>query len=300
MKVLLLLAALLGVTLLGLPLLVVAVIATHPWLAIGTLSGPVQVHDERPPAVANGVPAAQWPLMVQAAQNSSCGVTAEHLAAIAKLESDFGQNLLNPRSGTFGYGQFDVPTWTTFGGGNPDNPADALPAIARTLCARGYGTDRAHALNSYGGCVTGSCLGATDYATAVGQLAAALRPVQGAVQVAQEWLGVPYVFGGCSRSGVDCSCLVQLVYHALGVTLPRVAADQWNAVQHIARVDLQPGDLVFFRDTYMPGISHVGIYVGGDQQINAPTEGQRVSVQPVFGGYWGAHFAGAGRVTIKP
>ena len=56
-----------------------------------------------------------------------------------------------------------------------------------------------------------------------------------------------------------------------------------------------PGDLVFFVNTYMPGISHVGIYLGGGQQINAPTEGQRVSIQPVFTGYWGDHSAGGGR-----
>jgi cell wall-associated NlpC family hydrolase len=54
---------------------------------------------------------------------------------------------------------------------------------------------------------------------------------------------------------------------------------------------------VFFANTYMPGISHVGIYIGGGQQINAPTEGQRVSVQPVFEGYWGAHFVAGGRVS---
>ena len=300
MKVLLLFLSLVGIALLGLPLLVVAVVATHPWIAVGMLTGPVQVQDDRPAAVAHGVPGPQWPLMQRAAQTSSCGVTAEDLAAIAKLESNFGQHLLNPRSGTFGYGQFDLPTWTTFGAGNPNDPADALPAIARTLCARGYGSDRAHALNSYGGCLTPMCLGPSDYASAISKLAAGLRPVQGVVQVAQDWLGVPYVFGGCSRSGVDCSCLVQLIYRTLGVNFPRVAADQWTAVQHIARDELQPGDLVFFRDTYMPGISHVGIYVGSGQQINAPAEGQLVSVQPVFDGYWGAHFAGAGRVSLKP
>jgi cell wall-associated NlpC family hydrolase len=96
--------------------------------------------------------------------------------------------------------------------------------------------------------------------------------------------------------GVDCSCLVQLIYRAAGVNLPRVAADQWQAVKRIAREQLLPGDLVFFANTYTPGISHVGIYVGGGQQINAPAEGQRVSVQPVFDGYWGAHYVGAGRV----
>ena len=84
------------------------------------------------------------------------------------------------------------------------------------------------------------------------------------------------------------------------IKLPRVASDQWNAVQHISPEELQPGDLVFFQDTYMPGISHVGIYIGGNQQINAPAEGQVVSVEPVFDGYWGAHFAGAGGSEREP
>lgn len=127
----------------------------------------------------------------------------------------------------------------------------------------------------------------------------ALEPSTDVVDLARAWLGVPYAFGGCSRRGVDCSCLVQLVYRAVGVNLPRVAADQFNAVQHIASQDLVPGDLVFFANTYMPGISHVGIYIGGGQQINAPTEGENVSIAPVFTGYWGAHFAGAGRVEKR-
>ena len=62
---------------------------------------------------------------------------------------------------------------------------------------------------------------------------------------------------------------------------------------------LQPGDLVFFARTYADPndfITHVGIYIGNGQQINAPTDGEVVSVQPVFTGFWGAHYAGAGRV----
>ena len=114
------------------------------------------------------------------------------------------------------------------------------------------------------------------------------------VQLAQAWLGVPYLFGGCSRAGVDCSCLVENVYAAAGIQLPRVAVDQFNATVPVG--DPQPGDLVFFANTYMPGISHVGIYIGNGQQINAPTTGEVVSVAPVFTGYWGAHYAGAHRV----
>jgi cell wall-associated NlpC family hydrolase len=114
------------------------------------------------------------------------------------------------------------------------------------------------------------------------------------VQIAQLWLGVPYVFGGCSRAGVDCSCLVQNVYAAVGIRLPRIAVDQFNATVPIN--DPQPGDLVFFANTYMPGVSHVGIYIGNGLQINAPTTGQAVSVASAVTGYWGAHFAGARRV----
>ena len=161
MKLLLPLLGALGLSLLGLPLLVVAVIATHPWLAVGALLGAPRVTVNGPPAVGrpSGVPAKQWSLMVLAAANAPCQVRAEDLAAIAQTESDFGKNLLNPRSGAFGYGQFDAGTWATFGAGDPNNPADALPAMARVLCARGYAADRVRALNSYGGCLTPLCLG---------------------------------------------------------------------------------------------------------------------------------------------
>lgn len=108
---------------------------------------------------------------------------------------------------------------------------------------------------------------------------------------------MPYLFGGCSTSGVDCSCLVQRVYQSLGANLPRTAAEQYAATTRVSRDQLQPGDLVFFANTYMPGISHVGIYIGDGRQINAPAEGQTVSIQSVFDGYWGAHYVGAGRLS---
>ena len=87
--------------------------------------------------------------------------------------------------------------------------------------------------------------------------------------------------------------LSQNVYAAAGIHLPRVAVDQFNATVPIA--DPQPGDMVFFANTYMPGISHVGIYLGNGVQINAPTTGEVVSVAPPFTGYWGAYYAGAHR-----
>jgi cell wall-associated NlpC family hydrolase len=286
----------LGVVLLACPLLVAVVIATHPWLAVGALVSTVRVVDDRPVAVKAGVPPNQLPLINQAAADSTCHVAPQDLAAIASIESNFGKDLLNRRSGAFGYGQFDSATCSAFGAGDPNNPADALPAMARILCARGYAVDRTAALNSYGGCTTLLCLGTTDYANAITTLANRFQVTESAVQLAEQWIGVPYVFGGCSTRGVDCSCLVQLVYQRLGISLPRTAAEQYAASSRVNIDQLQPGDLVFFANTYMPGFSHVGIYLGGGQQINAPTDGQLVSVQPVFDGYWGAHYAGAGRV----
>ncbi|GAC1323472.1 MAG: hypothetical protein NVSMB2_21210 [Chloroflexota bacterium] len=125
-------------------------------------------------------------------------------------------------------------------------------------------------------------------------------PMNAAVDVGRHYLGVPYVFGGTNPAvGLDCSGLVQLVFRQLGVVLPRTAQAQFDATARVAVDDLQPGDLVFFARTYVDPhdwITHVGIYLGNGLQLNAPTEGQVVSIQPVFTGYWGAHFAAGGRI----
>jgi hypothetical protein len=149
------------------------IVATHPWLANGYLTGPIVTEGRvaspgltvpRPGSslqVPEGVPADQWPLMVQAGERSGCGIDPSDLAAVAKIESGFGTNVgPNPASGAFGYGQFmpaprpGLPdTFQTYGGvGDPNQAANALPVMARMLCERGYATDRRGALNSYGGC----------------------------------------------------------------------------------------------------------------------------------------------------
>src|SRR6478735_225204 len=89
-----------------------------------------------------------------------------------------------------------------------------------------------------------------------------------AVAIAEQYLGVPYVWGGASPSGFDCSGLVMYVYAQLGVSLPHNAWEQMQALPAVPLSDLQPGDLVFFN-----GASHVGIYVGNGTMIHAPHPG---------------------------
>ncbi len=99
------------------------------------------------------------------------------------------------------------------------------------------------------------------------------------VAAAEKYLGVPYVWGGESRSGIDCSGLTQATYRALGIDIPRVAADQQKvgtAVPSLAQA--QPGDLLFFGDPAY----HVAIYLGNNQLIESPEPGRTVHITDVY------------------
>lgn len=113
----------------------------------------------------------------------------------------------------------------------------------------------------------------------------------GVVGIAMQYLGVPYVWGGASPSGFDCSGLVMYVYAQIGISLPHGATAQYAAGTPIDYSELQPGDLVFFGGGggYM---SHVGIYIGGGSMIHAPFEGEVVQIAPVSAG---GSFRGAAR-----
>ena len=103
------------------------------------------------------------------------------------------------------------------------------------------------------------------------------------VAYAQQELGVPYVWGGASPSGFDCSGLAMWCYAQVGISLPHNAAMQYASITHIAHGSEQPGDLVFFGSS-AAGIHHVGIYVGGGSMIDAPYTGVDVRYDSAFSG----------------
>jgi len=104
-----------------------------------------------------------------------------------------------------------------------------------------------------------------------------------AASIALHYLGVPYVWGGASPGGFDCSGLVMYVYEQLGISLPHYTVAQWNATESISSP--APGDLVFFN-----GLGHVGIYIGNGEFVDAPHTGSVVRIDHIssFGGYDGA------------
>ena len=111
-----------------------------------------------------------------------------------------------------------------------------------------------------------------------------------AAQIALRYLGVPYVWGGASPGGFDCSGLVMYVYAQLGISLPHYTVAQWSATLPISLPEIQPGDLVFF-----DGLGHVGIYIGNGQFVHAPHTGTVVQISPLSG-YWASALVGARRV----
>jgi cell wall-associated NlpC family hydrolase len=221
-------------------------------------------------------------------------------------------------------------TWATHGidangDGKADvwNPADAIPSAASYDCelasyvkdVPGDTTDNmlasynagAYAVIRYGGvppyAETRNYVKIIrslekSFAAPVGRVAPS-QQAAGAIYYAQQRLGTKYLWGGVGSpeqgGRFDCSGLTQASYHSVGIALPRVANDQWNAGAHPSRSELLPGDLVFFAyDLNDPrSIHHVGIYVGGGYMIDAPHTGAVIRFDPIDS----ADYIGATRVT---
>jgi cell wall-associated NlpC family hydrolase len=123
--------------------------------------------------------------------------------------------------------------------------------------------------------------------------AAAAPPSQygGVVGVAMQYLGVPYVWGGASPNGFDCSGLVSYAFAQLGVSVPHSSYAIWGMGSAVSRDQLEPGDLVFF-----DGLGHMGIYIGGGQFIHAPHSGDVVKISSLGEGWYASTYVGARRL----
>ncbi|MFF4984528.1 NlpC/P60 family protein [Streptomyces sp. NPDC001046] len=268
-------------------------------------------------ALAKGsVPAAYAPL-VQKWGNLCPAISPALLAAQLYQESGF-----NPRAQSHaaaqGIAQFIPGTWASHGidgdgDGDRDvwDPADAIPSAASYDCelasyvkkVGGNPTENmlaaynagAYAVIKYGGVppynetqnyVKRITTLSESFAAPVGRVDPS-QQAAGAIEYAQKKLGTLYLWGGTGTpeqgGRFDCSGLTQAAYASVGIKLPRVANDQYNAGPHPARDELLPGDLVFFSDdlTNSRAIRHVGIYVGGGYMIDAPRTGAVIRFDPI-------------------
>jgi len=114
------------------------------------------------------------------------------------------------------------------------------------------------------------------------------------VVTARSFLGVPYYWGGVSsETGFDCSGLTMAVYKLNGLDLPRTAKAQWASGSPLATERLSEGDLVFFSTKRKGDVSHVGIYVGGNRFIHAPSKGKNIRIESLSDKYFQSRYIGA-------
>lgn len=117
-------------------------------------------------------------------------------------------------------------------------------------------------------------------------------------QEALSYRGARYAFGGNGRNGLDCSGLTQSVARAWGLMLPRTSTAQYKRGRPVPRDKMVPGDLVFFKNTYKRGISHVGIYIGEGRFLHAASRRRGVIVSSLSDPYYLNRWAGARRLDL--
>jgi cell wall-associated NlpC family hydrolase/nucleoid-associated protein YgaU len=118
----------------------------------------------------------------------------------------------------------------------------------------------------------------------------------GVAASAMRYLGARYAFGGTSPAGFDCSGFVWFVHQSSGRPISRGMWGQLNGGARVPMAQLQPGDTVFFANTYMPGLSHNGVYIGGGRFVHASDESSGVKISSLSDGYWGPRYVGASRL----
>lgn len=158
--------------------------------------------------------------------------------------------------------------------------AEASALVASANAARGTSTSSSTSSSTAAANSSSTSNASTSTASAAGSTvpkAPSSYSADAVISYASNFLGVPYVWGGTTPAGFDCSGFVKYVYAHFGVSLPRVAADQQKVGTYVSRADLQPGDLVFFGTP----AHHVGIYVGNGYMIHAPHTGSVVKIAPL-------------------
>ena len=116
------------------------------------------------------------------------------------------------------------------------------------------------------------------------------------VDEVKKYLGTPYVFGGATPKGFDCSGLLLYVAKKFGIDLPHKASEQAKLGTAVDKADLQPGDMVFFKTDGSGGVSHSGMYIGDGKMIHAPKTGDVVKVSSINDSYYTKAWAGARRM----
>jgi cell wall-associated NlpC family hydrolase len=268
-----------------------------------------------------GIPPEYLALFQAAGQHY--GVPWAVLAGIGKVECDDGQDP-DPSctqegavnyAGAGGPMQFLAATWATYavdgnGDGRKDrwNAADAIFTAANYLHASGAPKELRQAIFAYNH--------SSEYVEEVLRWAATYereaQPLEvqapngaagEAVAFALDQIGVPYVWGGESSAGYDCSGLVQVAYRTVGVSLPRTSEEQWDDEPHLPPgARLQPGDLVFFGPSSTDA-THVGMVVRSGEMVDAPHPGTDVrteSFPTTIGAAWGEdEYLGAARPAAR-
>lgn len=281
-------------------------------LVVGTYSAAAGIATGaggRAGGLAKGAVPGKYQPLVQKWGNLCPTLSPAVLAAQLYSESGWNPGAVSPADAR-GIAQFIPGTWATHGidgdgDGDRDiwDPNDAIPSAASYDCelaryvAKVPGDPVKNMLAAYNagpgavkqyggvppyreteGYVKTITNLAKSFEAPVGRVAPS-QQAAGAIYFAQKQLGTPYLWGGNGTpeqgGRFDCSGLTKAAYESVGIDLPRVANDQYNAGPHPSRAELLPGDLVFFSDdlTNSREIRHVGLYVGGGYMINAPFTG---------------------------
>nr|WP_234329770.1 bifunctional lytic transglycosylase/C40 family peptidase [Streptomyces viridochromogenes] len=284
------------------------------YIVAGNLAGGVGGASK---SLAKGAVPAAYSALVQKWGNLCPAINPALLAAQLYQESGFNPKAQSPAAAQ-GIAQFIPGTWATHGvdgdgDGDRDvwDPNDAIPSAASYDCAlASYVKDvpgdptknmlasynaGAYAVIKYGGVppyketqnyVKTITTLEQSFAAPVNRVDPS-KQAAGAIYYAQKKLGTLYLWGGDGTAAddgrFDCSGLTKAAYDSVGISLPRVANDQYNAGPHPDRDELLPGDLVFFSDdlTNSRAIRHVGIYVGGGYMIDAPRTGAVIRFDPI-------------------